>query len=228
MATPTKVATAMTNVSWGPSKSIVNRAVRFFRLQRRRTDGDRELIDLVLKRLDAISPAAHAFARAEFAQQLFNFDDEELIWSTTQYAFTGTLALLGILGTVSAALGTSEDTWKTVAIIAGALVAALTALNQAWSPSGTAATFKLGYAELRSEGWDYLNWLGSYKPLRPPHSGGSPSVLVVAAGSGASGSPSPAPTAKPPNGPVDAYDTFAERIKTITKRTAATSRKEGD
>jgi hypothetical protein len=106
---------------------------------------------LVIERLDGISTAAHAFARAEYAQQLTNYDDNELRASTLQYLITLALALLGIVGTVAASLGTSAGLWKTLAIVAGALVAAVTALNQAWKPGTVAATFKLGYAELRAE-----------------------------------------------------------------------------
>ncbi len=142
------------------SGSFADRAVRLVRLQPRRTKSDTKLIALIQDRLDGVSEAASAFGRAEFVQQLFDFDGEELIWSTIQYAFTLALALLGILGTVAAALGTSEGIWKTMAIVAGALVAALTALNQTWSPSASATAFKLGYTALRAEGWDYLNWLG--------------------------------------------------------------------
>jgi hypothetical protein len=126
------------DLPWTPNEGLAIRTLRGVRFRQPRTEGDQELIDLVIERLDNISPAAHAFARAEYAQQLANYDDRELRGTTLQYLFTLALALLGIAGTVAASLGTSGGSWKTVAIIAGALVAAVTALNQAWSP-GTIA-----------------------------------------------------------------------------------------
>lgn len=227
-ATPPATAPSIAQ-SWSPSESFANRALRAVRFRTRRTSGDQELIELILARLAAISETAEAFARAEFVQQLFNFDDEELTWGTIQYGFTLALALLGILGTVAAALGSSEGSWKTLAIIAGALVAALTALNQAWSPGGAAATFKLGYGELRAEGWDYLNRLGAYKAFRS--AADVPSPPATSGQSISSLAPSPPTTPGAAVAPANAqdlaaYDLFAERVKAITKRTGSVTQKE--
>jgi hypothetical protein len=79
-----------------------------------------------------------------------------------------TLALVGfgLVGSISAALGSGSGIGKTLAIVAGALVASLTTINQVWSPASRSEAYRVGYGAMRDEGWDFVLERGAYEQFK--------------------------------------------------------------
>jgi hypothetical protein len=178
---------------------------------------DARLIQQVRRRaiqLELLEPGNDAVSRdsgtvrldyvdEEYVSSLLNSEPRERTWRRYQIYFTIALFSLGAMGTIAAATKNSSGFWHIAAIAAGALVASITTINQALAPGTKAAAFGIGYAELRDEGWDYVNFLGPYKKYGPGQ-GGSATT-----------------TGKPLKNYREAYELFASRTRTIARRTRA-------
>lgn len=182
---------------------VIAGARRFFGLLPRRVGGDSGLGDEVSARVEALgSSTCTTWLRSEYLSQLAIYDGRERTWLRRQTMLSFSLVGFGLIGSVSAALGSGSGIGKTLAIIAGALVASLTTINQVWSPAARSEAYRIGYSALRDEGWDYVLALGAYKQFRPK------TTNVSATGTSS--------TAKAQR---DAYDAFNRRVTQIDKRT---------
>jgi hypothetical protein len=173
----------------------------FFGVLPPRTGDDQALVDQLLSVVGQLNDVARkSWLEAEYLGRLSVYDRRERTWLQRQTIVSVSLVGFGLLGSVSAAVGTGSGALKTVAIIAGALVASLTTINQVWSPASRAEAYRAGCADMRDEGWDYVLGLGSYTDFKekPASSSSKPS--------------------KQPN-PLGAFDSFNRRTGQIDKRT---------
>lgn len=102
------------------------------------------------------------FAKMEVEERLRSYKEVGSRWRTAQVAIWILIAALGLLG---AALAVTESQ-HTIAVIAGGLVATLTAFTSAAHPGRQADGYVKARLDIRDQAWDLLNELGDYKDLK--------------------------------------------------------------
>jgi hypothetical protein len=101
------------------------------------------------------------FAKAEVESRLMSYKRVGSWWRGAQVAIWLFIAVLGLLGAALAA----TKTHPTVAVIAGGLVATLTAFTSAAHPGRQADGYANARLAIRDQAWDLLNKTGDYKGL---------------------------------------------------------------
>jgi Protein of unknown function (DUF4231) len=100
-----------------------------------------------------------AFAEVEFERRLREYQKSATRWRVVQVGIWLTIAFLGLLGSVLAAV----ESGHIIAVVAGSLVAILTTFTQAAHPGRQADGYNNARREIRDEAWDLLNGTGRYK-----------------------------------------------------------------
>lgn len=103
-----------------------------------------------------------SFAKMEIEDRLRSYKEVGSRWRTVQVAIWILIAALGLL--VSALAVTESQ--HTIAVIAGGLVATLTAFTSAAHPGRQADSFVDARLQIRDQAWDLLNELGAYENLK--------------------------------------------------------------
>jgi pheromone shutdown protein TraB len=102
------------------------------------------------------------FAKMEVEERLRSYKEVGSRWRTAQVAIWTLIAALGLLG---AALAVTESQ-HTIAVIAGGLVATLTAFTSAAHPGRQADGYEIARLKIRDQAWDLLIELGDYENLK--------------------------------------------------------------
>jgi hypothetical protein len=98
------------------------------------------------------------FADIEFGSRLGDYARSSTLWRVAQVGIWLTIASLGLLGSVLAAV----ESGHIIAVAAGALVATLTTFAQAARPGLQADGYDNAQRAMRDEAWDFLNGTGDY------------------------------------------------------------------
>jgi hypothetical protein len=101
------------------------------------------------------------FAEAEIDHRLISYEKKGFWWRVAQVAIWLLIAALGLLGAALAAAKTAD----TVAVVAGGLVAALSAFTSAAHPGRQADEYETARLAIRDQTWNLLNKTGGYKDL---------------------------------------------------------------
>jgi hypothetical protein len=110
-----------------------------------------------------------AFVDHCYGKRLRTYRNERNRWRSAMFFLGLTVGLLGAAGAVAGALGKGVGQgsgWSIVGIAAGALVTVFSGLARTWKPEERFAYFDLTRARLRSEGWDYVQGIGSYEKAK--------------------------------------------------------------
>lgn len=102
-----------------------------------------------------------AFATAEVDERLTGYRRAEHWWRAAQVAAWALIIILGLLG---AALG-GTGSHHTIAVLAGGLVATLTAFTQAAHPGRQADGYEAARRAIRDEVWALLEGVDQYAKL---------------------------------------------------------------
>jgi hypothetical protein len=134
----------------------------------RKEDEDATVVYLLQKRLERL-PERHgedvhkAFADVEFKERLRQYGNWANLWRVAQVGIWLTVASLGLLGSVLAAV----ESGHIIAVVAGSLVAILTTFAQAARPGLQADGYTNAKRAMRDEAWDFLSGTGDrYKGLK--------------------------------------------------------------
>jgi hypothetical protein len=101
-----------------------------------------------------------------YAKKLRRLRRSERRWGASASAMAFVVALLGALGAVAGALGkgiAKNSTWSIIAIVTGSGVTAITGLTRARQPEVEHERLARTRAQLRREGWSYVQPIGGYK-----------------------------------------------------------------
>jgi hypothetical protein len=128
---------------------------------------DQELTHHILDRARKANPAdpdvQAAFVTNEFGRRLAISRRHFFRWRRVQFGAVLLVAMLGALAAVAAAV--QQGGSSVVAIVAGALVTALTAVIGAGQPGVRSQRNNQRRVQVRQEGWDYLLSIGSYRAM---------------------------------------------------------------